>query len=281
MEARFISKDTIARFYEHLQLQEKSENTVVKYVRDVNAFCSFAGNSEITKELVINYKQNLIKNNYAVRSINSMLASVNAFLDFIGKSDCRVKVLKMQLQVYWPEEKELTRAEYCRLVTAASRNGNERLALLLQTICSTGIRVGELRFITVEAAKRGEAVVNSKGKTRTIFLVKELRKKMLRYCSEHKIITGCIFITKNGKPMNRTSIWREMKSLCRQAHVAPTKVFPHNLRHLFARTFYEIEKDIVKLADILGHSSIDTTRIYVISTGTEHRRRMEHMRLVV
>ena len=210
-----------------------------------------------------------------------MIASVNAFLEFLGRPECRVKSLKIQPQAFCPEEKELTRAEYQRLVDAAKRKGNERLALLIQTICGTGIRVSELRFITVESAKRGEAVVNCKGKTRTVFLVKELRKQLLRYCAEQKIRTGCIFITKTGRPVDRTTVWREMKNLCKQARVSPSKVFPHNLRHLFARTFYGIEKDIAKLADLLGHSSIDTTRIYIISTGTEHRRRMERMRLVI
>ncbi len=271
----------IEAFGRYLIENEKSPATVEQYLRDARSFAEFLGNRELSREFVLAYKQYIIEKGYAVRSVNSMIASVNAFLEFRGRPDCRVKALKLQRQVFCPEEKELTKAEYLRLVVTAQKKGNGRLALLIQTICSTGIRVSELQFITVEAAKRGEAVVRCKGKTRTVFLVKELRKNLLRYCAEQGIRSGCIFITKTGKPVNRTSVWREMKNLCRQARVAESKVFPHNLRHLFARTFYGIEKDIAKLADILGHSSIDTTRIYIISTGTEHRRRMEHMRLVI
>ena len=187
----------------------------------------------------------------------------------------------MQRQVYCSEEKELTRAEYIRLLEAANAKHNERLNLIIQTICGTGIRVSELQYITVESVKCGEAVVSLKGKTRSVFIVRELQKKLLRYAAEQKITSGAIFITRTGKPMSRTNIWREMKSLCEQAGVNPQKVFPHNLRHLFARTFYGIEKDIAKLADILGHSSINTTRIYIITTGAEHQRRMENMRLII
>ena len=192
-----------------------------------------------------------------------------------------MKTIKIQQQVFCPEEKELTRAEYMRLVNTAKAKHNERLCLILQTICGTGIRVSELQFITIEAAKRGEATVSCKGKTRSVFIVRELQKKLLRYAAEQGIESGCIFITRGGKPVSRTNIWREMKALCGEADVNPNKVFPHNLRHLFARVFYGIEKDIAKLADILGHSSINTTRIYIISTGTEHRKRMENMRLII
>ncbi len=164
---------------------------------------------------------------------------------------------------------------------AAKQKKNERLNLIIQTICATGIRVSELQYITVEAVKCGEAIVNCKAKTRSVFIVKELKQKLLRYAAEQEIKSGMIFVTKNVKPVNRTNIWREMKALCKDANVNPQKVFPHNLRHLFARTFYGIEKDIAKLADILGHSSINTTRIYIISTGTEHRRRMENMHLII
>lgn len=218
---------------------------------------------------------------YAVRSINSMLASINSLFSFLGWYELRVKSLKVQQQVFCPEEKEMTKAEYERLCRTAERKQNERLCLILQTICGTGIRVSELQFITVEAVRKGEATVSLKGKTRSIFIVRDLQKKLLRYISEQHIMTGAIFITRTGKPMSRTNIWREMKSLCIEAEVNPEKVFPHNLRHLFARVFYGIEKDIAKLADILGHSSINTTRIYIISTGTEHRQRMERMRLIL
>ena len=210
-----------------------------------------------------------------------MVASLNALFSFLGWTDLKVKSIKLQRQIYCPEEKELTKAEYMRLVNTAKQKGNERLNLLIQTICGTGIRVSELSYITVEAVKCGEAVVSLKGKTRSVFIVRDLQKKLLRYAAEQKIISGAIFITRNGKPMSRTNIWHEMKNLCKQAGVNPQKVFPHNLRHLFARTFYGIEKDIAKLADILGHSSINTTRIYIITTGNEHRQRMENMRLII
>ena len=281
MKGRILRNKAVEDFEKFLYKEEKSENTIQKYLHDVRAFMIFAGDSEITKETVITYKNKLINENYAVRSINSMLASINSFFAFLDWTDCKVKSIKLQRQVYCPEEKELTKAEYMRLVNTAKQKGNERLNLILQTICGTGIRVSELQFITVEAIKTGEAIVSLKGKTRNVFIVKELRKKLLRYAAEQKIRSGAIFITRTGRPMSRTNIWREMKNLCEQASVNPKKVFPHNLRHLFARTFYGIEKDIAKLADILGHSSINTTRIYIISTGTEHRQRMENMRLVI
>ena len=281
MLERIIDNKKTEEFRQYLLLEEKSEATIEKYMRDVKAFSSFAGDSEITKELVINYKQNLISNNYAVRSINSMLASINNFFDFTGWYDCKVKSLKLQREIYCPEEKELTKAEYLRLVNTAKEKQNERWSLILQPICGTGIRVSELQFITVEAVKHGFAKVNCKGKSRTVFIVKTLQKKLLKYVNRHHINSGSVFITKTGKPINRTNIWREMKQLCRDANVNPSKVFPHNLRHLFARTFYGIEKDIAKLADILGHSSINTTRIYIVSTGEEHRQRLENMRLVI
>lgn len=281
MKGRILTSEAIDCFKKYLREEEKSENTIEKYLRDVRSFAAYLNSSEITKEAVIAYKNKLLSENYAVRSMNSMLASLNSLFSFLGWSDCKVKSIKLQRQVYCPEEKELTKAEYTRLVNTAKQKGNERLNLILQTICGTGIRVSELQYITVEAVKCSEAVVSLKGKTRTIFIVRELQKKLLRYAAEQKIHSGCIFITRTGKPISRTNIWREMKGLCEQAGVNPQKVFPHNLRHLFARVFYGIEKDIAKLADILGHSSINTTRIYIISTGDEHRKRMEHMRLII
>ncbi len=281
MKGRILTSEAIQNFKKYLKEEEKSKNTIEKYMRDVWEFTTYMNGAEITKESVIAYKDKLISKNYAVRSINSMLASLNSLFSFLNWMDCRVKSIKLQRQIYCPEEKELTKAEYMRLVNTAKQKGNERLNLILQTICGTGIRVSELQYITVEAVKNGEAVVSLKGKTRTVFLVKELKKKLLRYTAEQNISSGSVFITRTGKPISRTNIWREMKGLCEQADVNPQKVFPHNLRHLFARVFYGIEKDIAKLADILGHSSINTTRIYIISTGNEHRRRMENMRLII
>ncbi len=280
MKGRFITAKAIAEFKEHLILEERSDITIEKYIRDVKAFTAYTQNTVVTKETVISYKKHL-QETYAVRSVNSMLASINSLFAFLNWHDLKVKSLKLQQQVFCPEEKELTKAEYARLCRTAERKHNERLNLILQTICGTGIRVSELQYITVEAAKNGEAVVNCKAKTRSVFIVKELKQKLLRYAAEHNIQGGMIFVTRTGKPISRTNIWREMKALCEEANVNPQKVFPHNLRHLFARVFYGIEKDIAKLADILGHSSINTTRIYIISTGTEHRKRMETMHLIL
>ena len=281
MKGRILTSEAIQSFKKYLREEEKSKNTIEKYLRDVRAFAAYLGGAAVTKETVIAYKNKLLSENYAVRSVNSMLASLNSLFAFLSWTDCKVKSIKLQRQIYCPEEKELTKAEYMRLVNTAKQKNNERLNLILQTICGTGIRVSELQYITVEAVKNEEAIVSLKGKTRSVFIVKELQKKLLRYAAEQKIQTGSIFITRTGKPISRTNIWREMKGLCKQAGVNPKKVFPHNLRHLFARVFYGIEKDIAKLADILGHSSINTTRIYIISTGNEHRRRMENMRLIL
>ena len=280
MKGRIITAKAIAEFKEHLILEERSTVTVEKYIRDVKAFSAYTQNTAVTKETVISYKKHL-QEIYAVRSVNSMLASINSLFMFLGWHDLKVKSLKLQQQVFCPEEKELTKAEYTRLCRTAQHKRNKRLNLILQTICGTGIRVSELQFITVEAVKNGEAVVNCKAKTRSVFIVKELKQKLLCYAAEQGIKSGMIFVTRTGKPISRTNIWREMKALCDEANVNPQKVFPHNLRHLFARVFYGIEKDIAKLADILGHSSINTTRIYIISTGTEHRQRMESMRLII
>ena len=281
MKEHVISKETISDFKQQLCLEEKSEATIGKYLHDIRVFAQYVGNTSITREKAVAYKQNLIEQGYAMRSVNSMIASLNSYFVFVGLLDCKLKSVKIQRQIFCAEEKELTKAEYERLLRAAGQKGNQRLNLMIQTICSTGIRVSELQFITVEAVRKGEAVVSLKGKTRTIFIVKELRKKLLRYIAEQKIAAGNVFVTRTGKPVSRSNIWREMKNLCRQAGVNPDKVFPHNLRHLFARRFYGIEKDIAKLADILGHSSINTTRIYIMTTGNEHRRRMERMCLII
>ena len=281
MEEKIITEKNIAEFYDFLCDEEKSENTIEKYMRDVRAFAEYCNGNIISKETVIAYKNHLIENGYAKRSINSMLCSVNAFLDFSGLSDCKVKLLKMQRDIFCKENTELTQKEYKRLCNAALSGGNERLYMLLQTLCGTGIRVSELKFVTVEAVKQGEAVVTLKGKTRTVFFVKKLQKMLIAYAKENGIKSGQIFITKTGKPLNRTNIWKEMKNLCKKAKVDESKVFPHNLRHLFAKVFYAVKKDIAKLADILGHSSIETTRLYIITSGNEHRRIMENMKLVV
>ncbi|MBQ3061601.1 MAG: tyrosine-type recombinase/integrase [Lachnospiraceae bacterium] len=280
MMERRMTDGMLNAFETMLKEDEKSKHTVEKYVRDVRCFWCFAEERGIDKVLTIEYKAFLEKE-YATASANSMIAALNSFLRFAGWEDCCIKQFKVQKKAYCSENEELTKAEYLSLVRTADDKRNERLSLLIQTICGTGIRVSEVSFITVEAARQGEATVYCKGKRRTVFIVSALRKKLLRYAKEHDIRSGMIFVTKSGKAMNRSNIWREMKELCKQSGVSPNKVFPHNLRHLFARTFYGIEKDIAKLADILGHSNINTTRIYIISTGAEHKHRMESMRLIL
>ena len=263
-------------FQEYLQREEKSALTVEKYLRDVRCFTDWLGDRPLTKEQTLAYKQKLMER-YAAASVNSMLSALNCWLDYIGRSDCRVKTLKRQRRMFCAAEKELTKKEYERLLQAAKHK--PRLHLLMQTICATGIRVSEHRFITVEAAQQGVAEVKLKGKLRTVFLPRALCKQLLRYARDRQIQSGSIFITASGKPLDRSVIWAEMKKLCAVARVAREKVFPHNLRHLFARTYYSMEKDIVRLADLLGHSSVNTTRIYTMESGSVHRRQIEKMRL--
>ena len=279
MENRTGVREILQQFQNYLQREEKSRATVEKYCRDAKAFLSFVRDGEITKDAALAYKQELIRQGYGVRSINSMLASVNSLLCFLGLGDCRVKTLKTQRQIYCAEDRELTKAEYLRLVEAS--RDDMRLCLLLQTICGTGIRVSELRYFTVEAVRQGEIVISCKGKTRNILVPGGLKKKLLQYAKGRGIASGVIFRTRSGRALDRSNIWAMMKKLCARAGVKPGKVFPHSLRKLFARTFYGIERDIAKLADILGHGSIETTRIYIMTTGVEHRRKIERLGLVI
>jgi len=273
---RKITAKLLSEYEKKLWNDEKSTATVDKYLRDARYFAAYAKGGEISRKTVLGYKAELLER-LAPTSANSVLAALNTFFKFAGWQDLSVKQIKVQKKIYRSAEKELTREEYQRLVAAADR----RLSLLIQSICGTGIRVSELEFITVEAVKRGEAEVFCKGKRRTVFIVSNLQRKLLKYCREKRIVSGSVFVTRNGLPINRSNIWREMKRLCRKTGILPEKVFPHNLRHLFARVYYKKEKDIAKLADILGHTNINTTRIYIISTGTEHRKQLESMRLVI
>ena len=279
MNRRITQKNRCA-FEQYLKEEEKSDHTVSKYLRDLDGFRRFTEGRNVSKELVLQYKAQLTKR-YTVTSANSMIAALNTFLRFMHWEDCCVKQFKIQRSHFCPEERELTKQEYVCLVTAAKRKGNNRLQLILQTLCGTGMRVSELQYITAEAVSKGRAIVSCKNKTRTIFIVRELQKKLLRYIRDIGIHNGCVFVTKSGKPMSRCNIWREMKALCQETGVSPEKVFPHNLRHLFARTFYRAEKDLAKLADLLGHSNINTTRIYIVSTGEEHKRQIERMCLII
>lgn len=265
-------------FAVYLQEEEKSEHTREKYLRDVQDYLRWSGNAAPDKAALLRYKAEL-QSRYAPSSVNSKLSALNVYLDYLGCPECKVKMLKQQTQTYCTEKKELTRAEYERLVQAAQKK--PRLQLLLQSICATGIRISEHPFLTVEAARQGFAEVNLKGKYRRVLLPEELCRQLLRYADGCGITAGSIFVTASGQPLNRSNIWREMKNLCASAGVAPEKVFPHNLRHLFARVYYSSQKDIVRLADILGHTSVNTTRIYTRESGQIHRKQIEELGLII
>ncbi len=274
-----ITTKMIQNFKEYLQNEEKAPATNDKYIRDIKAFVLWCNNRGISKEVVLEYKQSLIET-YAPASVNSILSSLNSFFEFNHWHEVKVRLIKVQRQIFAKTEKELTKSEYERLLGAAKDKNNKRLYYLMQTICATGIRVSELRFITVEAAKQGYATINCKGKIRQVFLPSQLCKALKRYAQECSLKSGPVFVTKGGKPLDRSNIWSDMKKLCESAGVSCEKVFPHNLRHLFARTYYSIQKDVVRLADILGHSSISTTRIYTMESGEVHRRQIQKLGLL-
>ena len=275
-----ITEEGINNFKTWLHGEERSSGTIEKYLRDVKALCVWLNGREVTKESVADWKASLQEAEYQPVTINSMLASVNTYCRY-ADIDCRIKFLKVQKKVFRDEDKELSQAEYERLIMTAQKKGNERLALLLETIGSTGIRVSEVQYITVAGAVAGKIQIALKGKIRVIMLPKKLCRKLLKYAQKQKIASGEIFITKSGKGLSRKQIWADMKKLCTEAMVSASKVFPHNLRHLFARVFYRITRDIAKLSDLLGHSSIDTTRIYLLSSGEEHARQLEGLGLVL
>lgn len=295
-----ITEELVAGYREHLVREEYAEDTIKKYLRDIRAFMAWLDTREgthgrnpgaspepepsdgsgVDKESAAGWKAYLTEKGYAPVTINAMLSSLNSLLGFLGWDECRVKFLKIQRRIFRDQEKELSRAEYGRLLDAAREGGKPRLALLLETVCATGIRVSEVKYITVEALSRRQADIFLKGKIRTILLPGKLCKKLQDYARKQGIGSGEIFVTKSGRSMSRRQIWQEMKGLCGKAGVSPSKVFPHNLRHLFARIFYQSCRDIVKLADVLGHSSIETTRIYLISTGETHARQMERLGLI-
>ncbi len=274
-----ITDSIIKKFKKHLIDEEKAPATLEKYIRDIMVFTAWLGSAELTKARVLEYKEQLIKN-YAPTSVNSILSSLNSFFDYSGEYSLKVKNLKIQKQIFAKNEKELTKAEYERLLRAAKLKGNRKLNLIMQTICATGIRVSELKYICAESLKNGIAQINMKGKLRVIIIPDKLCRILKKYTMEQNITSGSIFITKMGKPLDRHTIWKLMKSLCESADVDKNKVFPHNLRHLFARTFYSIEKDIVRLADILGHSSVDTTRIYTMDTWEICQQQVQRLGLI-
>lgn len=279
-ETQTINKGQINSYKDYLYQEEKSINTIKKYIHDISSFYSFLKGESITKEVLLKWKEYLLTV-LAPSSVNSMLVSINNFLNWIGWSQYKVKLLKIQKKIFADSEKELTKEEYIRLVRTAAKEKNERLSLVMQTICSTGIRVSELRYITIEAVRMGQVKVNSKGKIRVIFLPDKLRHMLLKFCKKQEKITGAVFCTRNGKPLDRSNIWKDMKALCKKADVESGKVFPHNLRHLFARTYYKMEKDLSRLADLLGHTNVNTTKIYTMETGIEHIKQINHMKLLL
>lgn len=274
-----LNPEQITAYGLYLRREEHASGTVEKYLRDVRAFTAWLDGRPVTKELAAAWKEHLLATGHSPSTVNSMLAALNSLFRFLGW-DIRVKFLKIQRKLFRDQARELTREEYDLLVSTARASGKERLALLMEAICATGVRVSEVRYLTVEAARAGRADISLKGKIRTILLPGKLCRKLLKYARKNKIASGEIFITRSGKSMSRRQIWAEMKALCRAAGVAPEKVYPHNLRHLFARIFYKSCKDIARLADVLGHSSIETTRIYLVATGAEHTRQLERLGLV-
>ena len=280
MKKRGISAEELDSFCQHLRGEERSAATIEKYRRDVAQFAAWLGENQLEKEAGVRWKAHLLAQGCEPSTVNGKLTALDRFLHFLGQADCKVKHLKIQRQLFREDGRELTRREYDQPLAAARSTGRERLALLMESICGTGIRVSEVKYLTVEAARRGKVEVALKGKIRAILLPGKLCRKLLKYAGKNKIASGEIFLTRSGASLSRKQIWRDMKALCQRAGVAPSKVFPHNLRHLFARTFYRVCRDVAKLADVLGHSSIETTRIYLLSTGAEHAKVLEHLRLI-
>lgn len=270
--------EVVLKFNEYLICEEMSENTIVKYIRDVNYFMEWMSDKKLTKISALEYKKELCER-YSPSSVNAAISSLNCFFGFLNRHDVRIKPLRIQRQILANQDKELTKAEYERLLTAANKK-NLKLYFLLQTICSTGIRISELRYITASAVKAGQATINCKGKMRVVLLPRKLCKMLKGYIKDRNIKSGSVFVTRTGKPLDRSYIWKMLKSLCSNAGVRKEKVFPHNLRHLFARTYYAQEKDIVRLAAILGHTSVNTTRIYTMSTGEDCRRQIQKLGLL-
>ena len=276
-----VTRPLIDVFTKKLQAAERSAGTIEKYRRDVQSFITWLGARDVSHEAAAEWKQHLQVQGYSPATINSMLVAVNRFFDCMGWQDCRVKTLKLQRRLFRQENRNLSKEEYIKLINTACQRGMERLALLMETICATGIRVSEVQYITVEAARQGRTEISLKGKIRTILLPGKLCRKLLKYARKQKTVSGEIFLTRNGTGLSRKQIWAEMKALCRFAGVEASKVFPHNLRHLFAQTFYRVTHDVAKLADLLGHSSIETTRIYLIATGAEHEGLINKLKLII
>ena len=280
MDGHILTNGQLISFKQQLRSEEREQSTIEKYMREVKLFRTWLAGCPVTAETIAQWKNHLRDDNYKSETINSKLSALNRFFKFMRWPECRIKYLKIQRKLFRGTEKELTKEEYMRLLESAKSLGKARLSLLIETICATGIRVSEVRYITAEAIQAGRADISLKGKIRTILLPGKLCRKLQKYAKKQKITSGEIFLTRSGKGISRRQIWAEMKALCKKANVASSKVFPHNLRHLFARTFYRACRDVAKLADVLGHSSIETTRIYLISTGIEHARQIERLGLI-
>lgn len=275
-----ITQDRLAAFARHLACEERSPATIDKYSRDLRAFARWLGPAPLHKPHLAAWRQTLARQGYASVSVNAMLAAVHSYCRFLGRSDCRVRYLRVQRQLFRPPGRELSQRDYLALVRTARRQRQQRLALILETIAACGLRISELPHITAQAVQDGRAEIHLKGKVRVILLPRRLRDKLQRYARTQKIAGGALFRTTGDRPISRQQVWREMKALARAAHIDPGKVFPHNLRHLFATVFYAHSHDIVRLADILGHSSVETTRRYLTTSGSEHIRQLDSLHLV-
>lgn len=280
MDEYKLTAEQVSAYGRYLKQEERTPATLEKYLRDVRAFALWLDGEAVTKEAVTGWKERLLAERRAPSTVNTALSALNGLFRFLGWEGCRARFVKVQRRLFRDPARELTRPDYDRLITTARELGKERLALVMETICATGVRVSELRYLTVEAVQRGRAEISLKGKIRTILIPTKLRRKLLKYAKKNKTASGEIFLTGNGKSLSRRQIWAEMKWLCVHAGVEPSKVFPHNLRHLFATAYYRAYRDIAKLADVLGHSSIETTRIYLLTSGAEHQRQLDRLGLV-
>lgn len=280
MEDFKLTAEHIAAYGRYLKQEERTPATLEKYLRDVRAFALWLDGRPVTKEAVTGWKERLLAERRSPSTVNAALSALNGLFRFLGWEGCRARFVKVQRRLFRDPARELSRTDYDRLIAAARELGRERLALLMETICATGVRVSEIRYLTVEAVQRGRAEISLKGKVRVILIPTKLARKLLKYAKKNKTVSGEIFLTGNGKSLSRRQIWAEMKRLCVRAGVAPSRVFPHNLRHLFATAYYRAYRDIAKLADVLGHSSIETTRIYLLTSGAEHQRQLDRLGLV-
>lgn len=275
-----ITEKRIEEFGRYLEENEKAASTVSRYMKEVQDFAAFLEGRAPEKTLLLEYRSRLHLRCRA-RTVNRKLSAIHSYLKYTDCADCRVKFLKVQKKAFLEDNRELTPEEYSRLLETAKRKGNWRLYYVMMTICSTGIRIGELRYITAEAVRKGRAEIALKGKVRLILIPRELQMRLEGYMRKERITSGPVFCSRYGNPLDRSNVCREMKNLCEAAGISAQKVFPHNLRHLFARSFYQVEKDLAHLADVMGHSSIETTRIYVTASARDYECTLNRMHLIL